>query len=132
MILHIIDGTHKNKRLHEETTLDVLKELNAENINTKTIYTRLDLIKEKPKGEFWISNLTSENIDVLIELIYLELFGPHRSVKLSIPYNKQHLINILNEETRVLKTDYENNIIINVIMYEKQIDKFREYVLSVR
>lgn len=132
LILHIIDGTHKNKRLHEETTLGVLKELDVNGIPIKNIYTRLDLLGEKPKNEFWISNLTSENIEALIELIYAELFGPNRSVKLSIPYNKQHLINILNEETRVLKTAYENNIIVNVIMYEKQINRFKEYVLSVR
>lgn len=132
LILHIIDGTHKNKHLHEETTLGVLKELDVNGIPIKNIYTRLDLLDEKPKHEFWISNLTDENISSLIELIYTELFGPHRSVKLKIPYDKQHLINILNEETKVLKTDYEDNIIISVIMYEKQINRFKEYVLSVR
>ncbi len=132
LILHIIDGTHKNKRLHEETTLGVLKELNVGNIPIKNIYTRLDLLNEKPKNDFWISNLTNDNIDVLIDFIYEELFGPHMSVKLSIPYDKQHLINILNEETKVLKTEYENSIIISTIMYKNQIDRFSEYVLSVR
>ena len=132
LILHIIDGTHKNKRLHEETTLGVLKELNVGNIPIKNIYTRLDLLNEKPKNDFWISNLTNDNIDVLIEFIYEKLFGPHMSVKLSIPYDKQHLINILNEETKVLKTEYETAIIISTIMYKNQIDRFAEYVLSVR
>ena len=102
------------------------------NIPIKNVYTRLDLLNEKPKNDFWISNLTNDNIDVLIEFIYEKLFGPHISVKLSIPYDKQHLINILNEETKVLKTEYEKAIIISTIMYKNQIDRFSEYVLSIR
>ena len=132
LILHIIDGTHHNKALHEQTTLNVLKELESDNIPIKNIYTRLDLLKEKPTDNFWISNVTDTHIHELIELIYLELFGDHQRVTLSIPYDKQHLVNILNEETRVLKTSYETSIIMHVIMYEKQVSKFYEYVLSTR
>ena len=132
LILHIIDGTHPNKELHEETTLQVLKELDAQNIQMKNVYTRLDLLDKKPNDSFWISNLTDENIHELIELIYSELFGEHRYVTLSIPYDKQHIVNLLNEETKVLKTTYDTSISIQVVMYQKQLNTFSEYVVSTR
>lgn len=130
LILHIIDGTHEEKRLHETTTQEVLTELDCGEIPIEKIYTRLDLMnRELPYNSFWISNKTGENIDKLIQLIYKRLFGNQVYVTLHIPYDKQMLINTLNEKTIVYETIYEELYIkIKVKMFESQLSQFQEYI----
>lgn len=130
LILHIIDGTHPEKSLHETTTQNVLSELDCNEIPIQKIYTRLDLMdKELPYNSFWISNKTDENVDKLIQLIYKQLFGNQVYVTLHIPYDRQALINSLNEETIVYETKYEEQyIIITVKMFESQLSQFQEFI----
>ncbi len=130
LILHIVDGTHDEKEQHKKTTLSVLKELNVENINTIEINTRLDLITDNYDLEgFWISNKTKENINLLINKIYHELFGEVVYVTLNIPYNKQQLVSQLNERTRVISTTYLNDFItVETKMFKRQIDDYKTYI----
>lgn len=132
LILHIIDGTHLEKELHKNTSKSVLKELNCEHINTLEIYTRLDLVEDKSNLDgFWISNKSHENIGLLINVIYRELFGDLVFVELKIPYNKQNIVSELNEFTRVNKTAYESDAIyIQVKMFEKQLPKYKNFLYS--
>lgn len=133
LILHVVNGIHKNKDTHRKTTLHVLKELECEHIKMKTVYTHLDEFGIPNNDQTrWISNKTGENIDVLLEDIYTLLFGPHVSVLLYIPYENQSLIYTLNEETKVLKTDYDDVIKVSTIMYEKQLTQFSKYVFKTR
>lgn len=134
LILHIVDGSSEEKDLQIETTKSVLKELNCEHIPMFEIYTRLDLINSENKDNldnFWISNKTYENINLLINLIYTKVFGDVVVVNLKLPYDKQDIVSELNERTRVLKTDYENDyIFMEVKMFEKQIIKYKHYLSS--
>lgn len=132
LILHIIDGTDVEKDEHKKTTISVLKELNVDHINTLEINTRLDLVLDVDDLDgFWISNKTNENINLLINNIYSELFGNIIYVTLNIPYDKQNIVSLLNDETRVLKTSYLNEIIVvEVKMFEKQLEYYEEFVYS--
>ena len=132
LILHIVNGIDPEKALHIQTTLDVLKELNADNINQITVYTHADLLNHRaPDHEFWISNKTGYNINRLVESIYEVLFGSIISTKLEIPYTEQYLINTLNEQTKVLKTEYLNDkIIVSTLMYQKQLPHFKPYIMK--
>lgn len=132
LIIHVIDGTDPEKELHKNTSNAVLKELNCEHINTLEIYTRLDLVTDPSNLDgFWISNKTKENITLLINVVYRELFGDLIYVELKIPYNKQNIISELNEITRVIQTRYENDsIYIQVKMFEKQLLKYKNFLYS--
>lgn len=46
LIYHVVDLSAPNKEEHEETVYQHLKELNAENIPTLTLYNKKDLIRE--------------------------------------------------------------------------------------
>ena len=132
LIIHVIDGTHPENELHKDTSNAVLKELNCEHINTLEIYTRLDLVTDPSNLDgFWISNKTKENIALLINVIYRELFGDLIYVELKIPYNKQNIISELNEITRVIQTRYENDsVYIQVKMFERQLPKYKNFLYS--
>lgn len=133
LILHIVDGTDKEKDLHKKTTYEVLKQLTTRDINTLEVYTRLDLITDYNNLDgFWISNKTNENIDLLLNTIYKELFGNLLVATLKIPYNQQNIISILNDTTRVLETSYENEyILITVKLFEEQLKIYKNYLYSV-
>ncbi len=132
LILHIVNGIDPEKALHIQTTLDVLKELKADAINQITVYTHADLLDERaPDYEFWISNKTGYHIQGLVESIYEVLFGSMISTKLEIPYDEQHLIHTLNEQTKVLNTEYLNeHILVSTLMYQKQLEPYKPYIVK--
>lgn len=132
LIIHIVDGTSKEKDLHIKTTKSVLKDLNCEHINSLEVYTRLDLINDKNDlNGFWISNKTNENIDLLINHLYKNIFGEIIIVKLRLPYNKQNIVSELNAKTRVLDTQYLNDYVyLEVKMFQKQLETYKDYLYS--
>ena len=59
------------------------------------------------------------------------MFGSIISTKLEIPYDEQYLINTLNEQTKVLKTEYLNeHILVSTLMYQKQLDPYKPYIVK--
>ena len=128
----MVDGTSKEKDLHIKTTKSVLKDLNCEHINSLEVYTRLDLINDKNDLDgFWISNKTNENIDLLINHLYKNIFGEIIIVKLRLPYNKQNIVSELNAKTRVLDTQYLNDYVyLEVKMFQKQLETYKDYLYS--
>lgn len=134
LILHIIDGTSTFNHLHKQTTNQVLKELNSDNIPTLNIYTKVDLLEEKPiNDDLWISNYEGTNIELLTHIIYENLFGATLVATIEVPYNDSKIINLINEDTRILKTTYDESYsIYEVILFYKQLDKFNKYVKNTR
>lgn len=134
LILNIIDGSDPKNYLHQITTNQVLKELAAENIPTLEIYTKLDLLKERPLDEnLWISNLEDTNLDALLHLIYENLFGSSLLATLEVPYQDQGIIALINDETRIIKTSYTNNSsLYEVIIFRKQLESFKDYLIKTK
>ncbi len=129
LIIHIIDGTSKNLQTHLSTTQAVLQELSVNYIPTINIYTKLDLLSQKEKNDLYISNKTLENINTLIDLIYLNLFGKKLFAKLHVPYNKLKIMESLNKNTEVLNITYDaKHVIIDTKLFEKQLPVYRDYI----
>ncbi|MDY0210361.1 MAG: GTPase HflX [Acholeplasma sp.] len=133
LILHVMDGSTSQKSIQEQTTLEVLKSLKADDIPKLKIYTKKDLMF----GEFLshdadciISNKTKENIETLFELIYQKLFGQETIIHLRVPYKDNGIIASLEENTTILKKDYDDTYsYYTVRLYEKQINDFKAFLV---
>ncbi len=134
LIIHVVDGTYHEKDLLEKTTYDVLKDLDAHEINQLKVYTRLDLLNTKNghNNGLYISNKTHLNLDVLLKLIYTNLFGKEITVQLKIPYNKHKVVYSLNNNTRILNTEHGDNAsIYTVKLFESQINDYSSFIFNV-
>ncbi len=134
LIIHLIDGSNKENSFQRKTTINVLRELNVENIPTLEIYSKVDLLEEKPLDEnLWISNYDGTNIEKLLHLIYENLFGSPLIVELEVPYTKAEITPLINEDTRILKTAFlESGTVYEVIMFNKQLPLFKDYLKNSR
>lgn len=134
LIIHLIDGANKEKEFQKKTTINVLRDLDVENIPTLEIYSKLDLLEENPDNEdLWISNYTGFNIEKLLHLIYENLFGSPLIVTLKVPFTNAQITPLINEDTRILKTTFlESGTVYEVIMFNKQLPLFKDYLKSSR
>lgn len=134
LILHITDGINPEQELHKKVVTNVLDDLGCKNINTLNIYSKLDLLSNRDNlNGFWISNVTKENTKELLEIIYLNLFGQKVYTEIHLPYNKQNLVSVLNETTKVISTNYHNDYIqVITILFEKQLTTFHPYIFSTK
>ncbi len=134
LIIHLIDGSNAKYEFQKKTTLNVLRDLGVENIPTLEVYSKVDLLDEKPIDEnLWISNNNGINIEKLLHLIYENIFGSPLMVELEVPYAKAEITPLINLDTRILKTTFlESSTIYEVIMFNKQLPSFKDYVKSSR
>lgn len=107
LLLHVIDASHPNAEQQAKTTLDVLKELGAENLPIIHVLNKVDLVKEPsivhalqwkfPKSVA-ISARTKEGFQELKAKIKEALSVPLKSREFFIPHDQYpHLIPYLNQ-----------------------------------
>ena len=138
-LVHVIDGSSKDVLGHHETTLDVLKELGADEKKIVSVVNKIDLIDENrlwelknhfPEAAFIsVKNATGINdlMDKMAEML-LQNIVRH---SLKIPQSRQDLIALLHREGKILGQDYVGNDIILTATYAKRfLAKFEEFVMA--
>lgn len=130
LIIHVIDGTNPSDK-QVKTTLDVLKELKIDEIERLTVVTKKDLITKPIELNFdyiLISNKTKENLDNLIDNIYLNIYPKNEVKSFIIPFNEGYIYNYFQEKTNLIKTEYlDNGIYILASVSPTEYKKFQKY-----
>ncbi len=135
ILLHLIDVSHPMAEEQAEATLEVLKELGAEDRPVITVLNKIDACENKeivnkfrlkyPKT-VCLSALTKEGIDDLIGKITEEIANLRKVVKLRIPQSEYKLVSDLMREGTVFDSDYEENDVLLTV----EIPLHKEYLIK--
>ena len=138
-LIHVIDGSSENVEEHYKTTLDVLKELGADEKRIISAINKTDLISAERLQELknifpeavLISVQKRHGFEGLLDKINEMLLSNIVRKTLKIPQSRQDLVALLHREGKILSQDYEqNDIIINAIYSKRLLAKFAEFVMA--
>lgn len=138
-LIHVIDGSSENVEDHFKTTLEVLKELGADEKKIIPAINKIDIISDERLKELknifpeaiLISVKNGVGIDDLLSKINEMLLSNIVRNSLKIPQSRQDLVALLHREGKILSQDYhENDIIINAIYSKRFLAKFAEFVMA--
>lgn len=121
VLLHLVDVSHPMALEQAESTIEVLKQLGAENKPMITVLNKIDLCSDEasltqfrikyPKT-VCISATERMGFNELIEMMTNELAALRKLVRLRIPQSNYALASELMREGNVLFSDYEGNDIL--------------------
>jgi len=138
-LIHVIDGSSENVEEHFQTTLDVLKELGADEKRIIPAINKTDVISTERLEELkiifpdavLISVKNGHGIEDLLSKINEMLLSKIVRKTLKIPQSRQDLVALLHREGKILSQEYEqNDIIINAIYSKRFLAKFAEFVMA--
>ena len=138
-LIHVIDGSSENVEEHFQTTLDVLKELGADEKRIIPAINKIDIISTERLEELkiifpdavLISVKNGNGIEDLLSKINEMLLSKIVRKTLKIPQSRQDLVALLHREGKILSQEYEqNDIIINAIYSKRFLAKFAEFVMA--
>lgn len=120
-LIHVLDATsHEVERFHD-TTLEVLKELGAEEKEIITVLNKIDLVTDpdelaaldrKFPGALHLSAVTGMGLEELLKACSDVLADRVRCRDYRIPQLRADLVGLLHREAKVLSTDYEGDDIL--------------------
>jgi GTP-binding protein HflX len=108
-LVHVVDISNPEFESHMETTLDVLKELGADEKRIVTVFNKIDQCAQLPirqasggKGSrIPVSAITGEGLDSLQEEFQQQLMDRLVTMKLHIPFNRYDLVSQLHQQGHV-------------------------------
>ena len=136
LIIHVVDASNENYINQIETTNKVLKEIGAVDIPVLYAFNKID----KVEGYFFIpsnyenairmSAKTKQGISDLINKIEENLFSSYKTCTFKIPYDKGNLINLLNENAKIINIKYDDVITIEAFVSEYLYNYLNEYKIE--
>ncbi|MFW5838359.1 MAG: GTPase HflX [Bacillota bacterium] len=132
LLLHVVDFSNPYYIDQIATTNKVLKELDADQIETLYVFNKLDLTKDSlPFGfapNVKVSLKDDINIDELIEKIHQLLSKDDKIITYKIPFDKGEIINILSDYSHILTKDYtEEGTIIKALVSNTLRHRYEDY-----
>lgn len=121
ILIHLVDSSHPAAVDQAETTVEVLKELGAEDKPVITVLNKKDLLesegpirrlKIKYPHTVAISALTQDGFPDLEEFMIKELSKLRRKVNLRIPQSDYQVVAEIIRHGLILKQEYEENDVI--------------------
>lgn len=136
LIIHVLDSSSKYINEQLSVVTEVLYSLDASDINTvfllnkwdKTIDADMNVIGKK---SIRYSNKADIGVDELLDTIYLEVSKTRTHVRLILPYGKGELINTIEENSEIIKREYqEDGIYYEIEIPSKMYHLIKEYDLD--
>jgi GTP-binding protein HflX len=132
LLLHVVDATGDYQQ-EMQVTKNVLKEIQADNIERILVMTKKDLtLKHLDLYEdyLYVSNKTKENYHELISSIYGHLYKDTRLYQLDIPFDKGDIYHELKTSTTIINTIYhDQGIQVKVVLSPNMVAKYKQYII---
>ena len=136
LIVHVVDATNDSFEIQENTTKNVLKELDANDKPTIMAYNKidkldLDIYPKNQENTVYISAKQGINMDKLIDMIQNALMENTYKVNLLLPYDKGDIFNKLKNKYNIEKFEYvENGIDLTVDLDEEDYNIYKSYIIN--
>lgn len=135
-LVHVLDASQDRVFEFHGTTMDVLKELGADDKKMLVVLNKIDLLPADRRAQVaahfdkpvMVSLKTGEGLPVLLERLSEMMLDRTRRVNLRLPQSEFGLISLIHQQGKILKQDYDgNDILIDAIIprrYGAQIDRY--------
>jgi GTP-binding protein HflX len=120
-LVHVVDASDPQAGQFHDTTLEVLKELGAEEKPVLTVLNKIDRVEDDgmkaslrsrfPEALF-VSAVTGDGLEALVREFTEQLADRIRRRRFRIPQSRGGLLAQLHAEAKVLSTDYEGNEVV--------------------
>ena len=120
-LIHVLDATSPEVATFHDTTLEVLKELGAEDKPMVVVLNKTDLIDDPERladlrrrfpEAIVAAAATGAGMEDLLKACCVQLAARVRRKTYRIPQQRADLVSLLHREAKVLSTEYENDDII--------------------
>ena len=118
LILHVIDGSSDEVPYQVETVEEVLGQIGADRIERVEVFNKIDAIEPAqvlnrlrathPEAVF-VSALTGEGIDELIDRIVKAAASRDRLVDVVVPYNRGDLVSIAHRSCHIIAESHKED-----------------------
>lgn len=132
-LIHVVDTSNKYHEKQIEVTNKTLEEIGVKDIPTLYVYNKMDLLKEEFDTIHFpnviVSLVEDKGVKDVIEFIDNQLFKDYELVDLLIPYTEGDLVSYLNENSQIIKQEYENEgTLITVELSQIQKGRYDKYI----
>ncbi len=117
-LIHVLDASHPKVMEFYETTMQVLSELGADTKQTLVVFNKMDKVQDPSTrvvlhhhypDALFVSVLSGEGFDTLIDRISDFVSPETRTVKLRVPASRSDLLARLHREGTVLSLRYDGD-----------------------
>lgn len=139
ILIHLIDVSHPMALEQADASLEVLKELGAENKPVITVLNKIDRCDSPALSNRFrikfpktvsISALESYGFDELLDLMIQELSKARKIVKMRIPQSEYAVVSEILKLGHVQNKDYEeNDVILQVNLPSSVVSKYAKFVI---
>ncbi len=111
LLVHVVDSAYEERDFQIDVTNNVIEQIGAGGKEKIMAYNKMDVAEERPLDvsgcdAVYISALTGDNMDVLIDTIKAKIFGNRVHARLLIPYDKGSITSYLLENAEITSTEY--------------------------
>lgn len=133
LLIHVIDASSPYYHNQIETTLSVLKELDALDIPMIYVYNKMDLVHQPIVHEQGIcidvSVKEKKRLDDLENMIIDILFKDYELISVYIPYEEGHIFSEIEYQYEILHTEYlEKEIYVIFYVNQKHKQRYLPYM----
>ena len=133
LLIHVIDASSPYYHNQIETTLSVLKELDALDIPMIYVYNKMDLVHQPIVHEQGIcidvSVKEKKHLDDLENMIIDILFKDYELISVYIPYEEGHIFSKIEYQYEILHTEYlEKEIYVSFYVNQKHKQRYLPYM----
>ena len=136
VIVHVVDASHPDPGAQLATVRDVMAEVGARDVPEIVVFNKADLIAPgnaimlrglQPDALF-VSTVTGEGIDLLMERIDQVLPRPSIPVRVCIPFDRGDLVSLMHEKAIISTLDYqENGTFMEAMVDPTLLDSLKDY-----
>mgnify|MGYP002601689699 CR=1 FL=1 len=109
LILHVVDISCDHYDAQMRVVEDVIASLGAGDTPRINVYNKIDRIDSRPRGtedDAFVSAVTGEGMESLLERVEKLLSASHSTIELTIPYDKYEAVALLHSEARILSEEH--------------------------
>lgn len=117
LIIHVIDGSSDTMESQKEIVYQILDELGAGRIPIIEAVNKMDLVEDRDilhtnsGSRIYMSAITGEGIDFLIQQIEIKAEGERIIRNIDIAHDKGRIISYIHENTDILEKEYGEEFI---------------------